>query len=91
MGLRAGMGRISEHHRRGHAIIFCRPPPPRFYAFGQGDTMRVSTVNFRNIFERTISRANAHPRARCPAQTAGNLKTEARLEKATQHEKEKYQ
>jgi hypothetical protein len=89
MGLRSGMGRILEHRRRGHAIIFCRPPPPLFHAFGQGEIMRVSTINFRNVSERTICRANAQARARRLIQSASNLKTEARLAKATQHEKEK--
>jgi hypothetical protein len=53
--------------------------------------MRVSTINYRNVSERTICRANAQARARRLIQSASNLKTEARLAKATQHEKEKKQ
>jgi hypothetical protein len=53
--------------------------------------MRVSTINYRNVSERTFCRANAQAWARRLIQNASNLQTEARilLAKATQHEKEK--
>jgi hypothetical protein len=50
--------------------------------------MRISTINYHNVSERTICRANAQPRAQRLIQSASKLKPEARLAKATQHEKE---